>query len=302
MPIDPEKILQITKKSQVEFFKNEIPITNDGNKRYTCANPEGPVDNNGCPADDPYCNCPEEIKYLQPKDAFLIEIGVNAQSEDSSVFSDILDATEGIRGFLFGGNPSDESSYKVINSAGDTLGEFTSREEAQDFINSLDPAPEPTDEELEELLEQSKYCDRIKEELGEDYLGCDWKDPDSTSSCSCPIIGQKYKEWKKYYQTYSTFWNTPKQTPLLRNAQMTLLTAQKAKAIVHGDFSIRPGAIINIEIANINNDGGLKSSSGRWMIAEIEHSIFGINAHTMTLTLMRDSLYVDANSSQSVES
>ena len=51
-----------------------------------------------------------------------------------------------------------------------------------------------------------------------------------------------------------------------------------------------------------NNETGLKNSSGRWMIAEIEHMIEGANAHSMRLTLVRDSLYVDANSSQSVES
>ena len=31
--------------------------------RYPCANPEGPVDNSDCPADDPLCNCPcQELK------------------------------------------------------------------------------------------------------------------------------------------------------------------------------------------------------------------------------------------------
>tara|TARA_R110000824_G_scaffold210105_2_gene395911 strand:+ start:205 stop:1095 length:891 start_codon:yes stop_codon:yes gene_type:complete len=296
MPIDPEKLLEITKKSQVEYFKNEIPITNDGKKRYTCANPEGPVDNNGCPSDDPYCNCPEEIKTLQPKDAFLVE--TDQESAGGPFSSSDVDESE-----------VSSSPYKVINSDGDFLDEFESRQDALDFIEELDPAPEPTDEELEELLQKSKYCKLIEEggtgseePLGEEYLGCDWQDPDSNFSCICPEVGSKYKDWKKYYETYSTFWNTPKQTPLLRNAQMTLLTAQKAKAIVHGDFSIRPGAIINLEISNINNDNSLKSSSGKWMVAEIEHSIFGANAHTMTLTLIRDSLYVDANSSQSVES
>jgi len=299
MPIDPEKLLEITKKSQVEYFKNEIPITNDGKKRYTCANPEGPVDNNGCPSDDPYCNCPEEIKTLQPKDAFLVETGAEGtQTLNYDPF-----------GIITIEIPSGEYTHKVINSSGESLGEFNSLEDAQDFIDDLDPVPEPTDEELEELLQKSKYCKLIEEggtgseePLDEEYLGCDWQDPDSNTSCICPEVGSKYKDWKKYYETYSTFWNTPKQTPLLRNAQMTLLTAQKAKAIVHGDFSIRPGAIINLEISNINNDNSYKSSSGKWMVAEIEHSIFGANAHTMTLTLIRDSLYVDANSSQSVES
>tara|TARA_R100001460_G_scaffold35888_17_gene68955 strand:- start:3275 stop:4135 length:861 start_codon:yes stop_codon:yes gene_type:complete len=286
MPIDPEKILETTKKSQIEFFKNEIPITNDGKKRYTCANPEGPVDNNGCPADDPYCKCPEEIKFLQPKDAFII-------SKYDSDF--VFDTEENDK-------RSEVSNYTVIDSNNTVLDEFDTLEDAEEFINGLDPAPEPTDEELEDLLQKSKYCDLISQELGEEYLGCDWEDPDSSSSCTCPVIGERYKEWKKYYQTYSSFWNTPKQTPLLRNAQMTLLTAQTAQAIVHGDFSIRPGAIINLEIPMGNNETGLKNSSGRWMIAEIEHMIEGANAHSMRLTLVRDSLYVDANSSQSVES
>ena len=286
MPIDPEKILETTKKSQIEFFKNEIPITNDGKKRYTCANPEGPVDNNGCPADDPYCKCPEEIKFLQPKDAFII-------SKYDSDF--VFDTEENDK-------RSEVSNYTVIDSNNTVLDEFDTLEDAEEFINGLDPAPEPTDEELEDLLQKSKYCDLISQELGEEYLGCDWEDPDSSSSCTCPVIGERYKEWKKYYQTYSSFWNTPKQTPLLRNAQMTLLTAQTAQAIVHGDFSIRPGAIINLEIPMGNNETGLKNSSGRWMIAEIEHMIEGANAHSMRLTLVRDSLYFDANSSQSVES
>ena len=286
MPIDPEKILETTKKSQVEFFKNEIPITDDGKTRYTCANPEGPVDNNGCPANDPYCKCPEEIKFLQPKDAFII-------SKYDADF--VFDTEENDK-------RSEVSNYTVIDSNNTLLDEFDTLEDAEEFINGLDPAPEPTDEELEDLLQKSKYCDLISQELGEEYLGCDWEDPDSTSSCACPVIGEKYKEWKKYYQTYSSFWNTPKQTPLLRNAQMTLLTAQTASAIVHGDFSIRPGAIINLEIPIGNNKTGLKNSSGRWMVAEIEHIIQGANAHSMRLALVRDSLYVDANSSQSVES
>tara|TARA_R100000951_G_scaffold63632_3_gene53434 strand:+ start:13014 stop:13904 length:891 start_codon:yes stop_codon:yes gene_type:complete len=296
MPIDPEKILETTKKSQVEFFKNEIPITNDGNKRYTCANPEGPVDNNGCPADDPYCRCPEEIKFLRPKDAFLIEPGTPQTQIPEELTDTAREFAESVSSSL------NSRSYKVIDSNNIELGDFNSREEAQEFIDGLDPSQEPTDAILEFLLEQSKYCTLIEEELGEEYLGCDWEDPDSPTSCSCPTVGEKYKEWRKHYETYSTFWNTPKQTPLLRNAQMTLLTAQKAEAIVHGDFSIRPGAIINIEVSKINDSTDLTSSSGRWMVAEIEHMLEGANAHTMTLQLIRDSLYVDPNSSQSVES
>ena len=34
--------------------------------QYTCANPDGPVSNVGCPEDDPLCNCP--AKELMPRD------------------------------------------------------------------------------------------------------------------------------------------------------------------------------------------------------------------------------------------
>ena len=267
MAIDPKFLLEISKNSQIQWYKNEIPITRDDKKRYRCSNPEGPVNNGGCPQDDPYCNCPEEIKPLQPKDAFL-EI-----------------------------EKTGESRYVIKDSNNEELGRFKTEEEANTFISGLDVSMEPTEEELEELLEQSRYCTLIEENLGEEYLGCDWDDPDSRFSCTCPEIGEKYLDWKRYSRTYSTFWNTPKQTPLLRNAQMTLLSAQRAEAVVQGDLSIRPGAIVNLEVSqeSIDGDSRLKSSSGRWLVGEIEHIFTGANAHGMKLTLLRDSLYVDPN-------
>ena len=295
MPIDPKKLLETTKGSQVSWYKNEIPITREEKRRYKCANPEGPIDNAGCPEDDPFCNCPS--KELQPRDAFIISL----EDTDPSLFDQILDFY--LDYFTLGifYDDDDNRNYAVITSAGDLLDKFDTYEEAEEYVAGLDPTPEPTDDELEELLEQSKYCQLIEENLGEEYLGCDWDDPDSTTSCSCPKIGEKYKEWKKYSRTYSTFWNTPKQTPLLRNAQMTLLTAQKAEAVVQGDLSIRPGAIINMEVSqeSVEGDSRLKSSSGRWMVAEIEHLLLGANSHGMKLTLIRDSLYVDPNGSES---
>ena len=98
------------------------------------------------------------------------------------------------------------------------------------------------------------------------------------------------------------FWDTPKDIPLLRNAQMTLINSQQARASVHGDFSIRPGAIVNIEVEYQDNDDNtqLRSSSGRWLVAEISHNIEGTNAHGMMLTLIRDSFFKDPNISETV--
>ena len=293
MAIDPEKLVEITKKSQVEWYKNEIPITDEEKRRYKCANPEGPVSNINCPEDDPYCNCP--AKELIPKDAFVI------YKEDPKIVGfqgENLTEDDSLGGIDFNPensifNEDDESKYAVVNSDGELLEKFETYDEVLEFIDGLDPSSEPSENELQELLEESKYCPLIEEVLGEDYLGCEWDDPDGSISCNCPEIGEKYKDWKKYTQTYCTFWNTPKQTPLLRNAQMTLLTAQKAEAVVHGDISLRPGTIINVEVTD--QTGEDKSSSGNWMVAEIEHLFLGSNSHSMKLTLIRDSLYFDPN-------
>jgi len=267
MPVDPRKLLELTKESKLYWFKHHIPITQEEKRHYKCANPDGPIIVSGCPDDDPYCTCP--AKELQPKDAFLLK-------GDSKTF--------------------------VINAQGETLSSFDTYTEAIEYLDGLesDPTAEPTDEELNDYLEESKYCNLIESVLGEDYLGCDWDEPDSHFSCTCPEIGKKYKDWKKYTKTYSTFWNTPKNAPLLRNAQMSMITMQKAIAVAHGDFSLRPGMIIGVEVSMQDAEGNveLKNASGKWMIAEIEHNITGTNNHTMVLNLIRDSFYKDPNTSE----
>ena len=52
-----------------------------------------------------------------------------------------------------------------------------------------DELEEPTQEELQEALEEIKECDFIEDAFGSDYLGCLWKDQDHPSSCNCPCVG-----------------------------------------------------------------------------------------------------------------
>lgn len=93
-----------------------------------------------------------------------------------------------------------------------------------------------------------------------------------------PLIGSKYKYYKEYSKTSATFWNTPAETPLLRKAQTALMFTQRAKILVNGNLSIRPGSMINI---NYNNFGG------RWMVYKVER-IIKAQKHSMYLYLMRD--------------
>ena len=110
---------------------------------------------------------------------------------------------------------------------------------------------EPTQEELEEALNAIKECDKIKSELGSDYLGCMWGNQNHPSSCceeedGGPCVGEKFKDYVEYNRTYSTYWDTSPKTPLLRNAQMMLINAQKAMVVVNGDYTLKPGIVISL--------------------------------------------------------
>ena len=159
--------------------------------------------------------------------------------------------------------------------------------------------PKPTATELEDLKKTFRECELIESELGEEWLGCIWKDQHNISSCNCPNIGPRFKDYMEYLRTYSTYWNTPKYAPLYRMAQMSLIKSQTANAIVAGDFSKRPGDIIKITNAHeAEQKYTEKRGSGKWMIAEINHIIDSPSNHLMGLTLIRDSNTVDPNETE----
>jgi len=167
----------------------------------------------------------------------------------------------------------------------------------------VDTETEPTDEQLEEALEATKECDNISSELGSDYLGCIWSNPDHPSSCECPCVGDKFNEYLEYTRTYATYWDTPKTTPLWRNAQMFLIQSQKALVVLNGDLSLRPGQCIRVGAFAAPNEGSKaddqKKFAGRWLVTEIEH-IMGSTTHKMIVTLSRDSTPINPNESNAL--
>ena len=170
--------------------------------------------------------------------------------------------------------------------------ELIPRDEAGEVI------PKPTASELEDIKKTFRECELIESELGEEWLGCIWKDPNNISSCDCPNIGSRFKDYMEHLRTYSTYWNTPKYAPLYRMAQMSLIKSQTANAVVAGDFSRRPGDIIKINNSQETEQKySEKRGSGKWMIAEINHVIDSPSNHIMGLTLIRDSNTVDPNES-----
>jgi len=308
--IEPNELLELTKNHKEVWYKNEIPITQEEKRYYKCANPDGPVDNTLCPENDPHCNCP--CKELQPRDAFIISSNASEQIDYWSIAGDaifgllnpfeMIWTTIGDAVDQLNASPED-SVYVVVNSSFDTLDAFLSYEEAKEYIADLPVSEEPTDDELEELLTELKdgFCGSIENSLGESWMGCNWDNPDHPSSCNCPCVGEDYPKFKEYMSTYSSFWDTPKKTPLLRNAQMTLINSIKAQMSLPGDFTLKPGNLVEISMKDLDPDKNEfdKSASGKWLVESISH-IIGTNNHNMQVSLTRDSSYISLEDYESL--
>ena len=158
--------------------------------------------------------------------------------------------------------------------------------------------PEPTDEQVEEELEKCKECDRIADALGEEFLGCMWNNQNHPSSCNCPCRGERFGEYMEYTRTYATYWDTPENTPLWRDAQMFLINAQTATIVLNGDLSLRPGTLIKI-VNKLpgSQEPNTRRFSGRWMISSISH-IMDNESHRMLIGLSRDSSPIEPDESQ----
>lgn len=266
---------------------------------FSCANPDGTITSQGCPEEFPWCNCP--CQDLIPRDETIISADDLSESGLEALGSSLLG---GLLGLVINGISqlleADGINYVVINSSGEPLESFTTKEDAEDWlVENGTIAEKPTPTELAELKDYIRECDLIESELGEEWLGCVWKDPTNISSCNCPCVGKRFKDYMEYTRTYSTYWNTPKYAPLYRMAQMNLIQAQRANAIVSGDFRLRPGNIINIVNENVGEEKhSQKRSSGRWMIEEINHLVDSPQNHLMGLSLIRDSGTIDPNETE----
>jgi hypothetical protein len=146
---------------------------------------------------------------------------------------------------------------------------------------------EPTYKELKDLEKEIKECTLIEEKLGEDWLGCAWNDPKNPLNCNCPCIGERYMDYLRYSQTYCTFWQTPPERPLLRNAQMMQLLSNKILVKLNGDLTLRPGNVVTLDL-------GDKRYSGKWLVSSILHD-FAKTKHLMDVILIRDTEYKDPN-------
>ena len=225
---------------------------------YPCANPDGPVDNSDCDDDDPLCNCP--CQELKP---------------------DSEEQLERINKEIHG---EDEEGNAIAEGESSAIAESVSAEDMK----------EPTEKEVIEAEESIKECELIKEHFGEDYLGCLWKDLKHPSSCNCPCVGSKFGDYLKLTRTYSTFWDTEPNQPLVRNAQMSLIRAQKVTISIMPDYTLRPGMFFYIK--DEDTEGNEKKFGGRWLVQTILHNIGATPiAASMTVMGVRDTQVRDPN-------
>ena len=157
---------------------------------------------------------------------------------------------------------------------------------------------EPTCQELKNLEVEINECDLIRENLGEEYLGCLFSNPTAPNSCNCPEQGSEYLNYLEHSRTYATFWDTPNETPLRREAQMIQFGYQKASGVLPGDFSLKPGQVITVDIdPGVGSFYSDKRQAGRWMVTGASHAITSQN-HLMQVTCRRDSVPTDLNDTE----
>lgn len=119
--------------------------------------------------------------------------------------------------------------------------------------------------------------------------------PSYIETCNFPSYGEKYPEYLEYIRSVDArFWNTPKLTPLLRQAQLKTLMMQNIQIVVPGDMSIRTGSIVAINVPQAHTGAGdlpdgKSSISGKYLVLRVKHSFNSSNIHTSKLTLVRDS-------------
>jgi hypothetical protein len=162
---------------------------------------------------------------------------------------------------------------------------------------------EPTYLELYKLYQELSECKSIEENLGSDWLGCEWSDPDSPCSCNCPEQGKYFNKYLEYTRTYCTFWETEHKTPLLRTAQLELLNAQRMTITIAPNDLVKVGSIIEIFVHNFPNlKNKFRRISGKWLVTGISHSFNTLRNYTLTLSLVRDSVEYDVEEANKPES
>ena len=163
---------------------------------------------------------------------------------------------------------------------------------------------EPLNDEIEYAETDIDECQEIKNIIFDDpknYLGCLPAIPNSPLNCDCEnpyseetdqsgdssyLRDSRFAEYIRTARTYSTFWDTPRKTPLLRKSLMNLYTAQIAVGSMPGNLKLKVGDFIEIGGSSTSDD--TNSLTGTWLVVKIVFSIPATGFHKNVVTLIRD--------------
>ena len=286
-------------QSQKSDSKRLFALNNNNNSFEVselgpCMNPDGFVSNIDCPKENLLCNCPNkefmpkgisngiEITLPEPTNEELLAL--RAKTNECVAISTYLDRTR-----WFGVDYSNQ--YCSYNCFVDTS-EGTSAVVAYKEIPGM--ALKPGEQNADKSF---PYAGRISYSV-ESPIPCHIIG--MTSGITFPnnpeiLIGKtlsNFKDYMAYSKTNATFWRTPKETPLYRRAQTNLLTYQRVKITVNGDFSIKPGNLLSLNIPT-GESRALNETRfhGQWMVYAVDR-VINTQKHSMILYLMRDGNYI----------
>ena len=310
--LDVQEVIEMSEKfvKTFVFSKDDYgPIGSETSKKYDinintdsfgnfeisnlgpCMNPKGYVSNINCPADDPLCNCPKDSKPKNPEPSDATLADLKYQTNECNLIKGNL--SDGWFGIDYSNPSCSYNCFKTGNSTSNTSG-FTHIKQNLDGFEKT-----PTRKAFGEGATGTTGSfwtvpgDVVGRTLDDDIVITGSTAGGSTAGGSTAI--NNFKHYLEYSKTNATFWYTPKETPLYRKAQTALLTYQRIKIVVNGDFSIKPGNLVGInmptpEMLNIDET----RFHGTWMVYRNEHIITS-QKHSMILYLMRDGNYHNPN-------
>lgn len=279
-------------KEEYIFPPNKKTITSlNTEDPLVCLSPFGPVSNLNCPKSEPYCTCNEKTAKLQPPESEPTDEELLELKKYTSECTKIIEVLEDKWLGIDYSNP--KGSYNCFSCSGITLdyrgvtakepGFFTveiGQEPVEDVLPGEGLQLTGSGASFTPSTEKRKYFNYDKRKLFEG--GANFPPQETVigeqNSCENEIIGEYFKYYKEYSKTNATFWNTPPKTPLYRRAQTSLMTTQRIKILVHGNWNIRPGKLIEVGDPNFG---------GRWMVYKVQRVIM-TQKHSMYLFLMRD--------------
>ncbi len=153
------------------------------------------------------------------------------------------------------------------------------------FASAVPLFREPSEAEMQWAKDSVSLC------AGENWDGYFILNPEGLESdCGAPCHGKNFHSFYNVMRTYSTFWDTPKKTPLYRNALVNLYTTEQAVCIIPGNLKIKVGDFIFLP-----SDGSslAEKYSGGWLISNITHTFASLQQYKMILTLIRDNTIID---------